>query len=88
MYKMVLVILALETKPYFNDLLLRKLTNKLSRKSPKAGPHTAFLASLWVAAKNDIRKGKTLNYIFKGYHKPVYLRVPGAADQSFVSDLE
>lgn len=88
MYKRIRAILALKTKLYFNDLLLRKLTNQLSRESLEAGQHIAFLASLWVAEKNDVRKGKTLNDIFKSHHTPLYLRIPTAADQSFISDSE
>lgn len=88
MYKMILGILAMETKPYFNDLLLKRPISKLSREPLEAGPPTAFLASPSGAAKNDVRKGQTLNDIFKGYLKPVYLRVPGTVVQSFFFDLE
>lgn len=89
MYKMILSILALETKSYFNDLLLRQLTNPIKQRViGLSGPHIAFLASLWVAAKNDVRKEKPLNDIFKGQHMPVYSRAPGAADRSFTFDSE
>lgn len=52
MNKMILVILAVETKPYFNDLLQRKLTGKWSRESLEARPHITSPFSLgWEAYK-------------------------------------
>lgn len=50
MYKMTLVILAVETKPYFNDLLQRKLKDKWSEESLEARPHITSPISLREAA--------------------------------------
>lgn len=89
---MMLIILAVETKHYFDDFLLRKLTSQCSRvmrgQATHYFPSFTYGGSLrsCLDAKSNVRKGKNLNDTFNGYFELVYLRVLGAADQSFSFD--
>lgn len=61
MYKMILVILAVETKLYFNDLFQRKLTGEWSKESLEARPHITSPVSLRAAAYKAVRAQRRMS---------------------------